>query len=280
MNNKTFNFKAFTSFLLMVAFIVSLISGIMLYVSPPGRIANWTNWQILGLSKTQWTSFHIVFITLFIITGIFHIFYFNWTPFWSYINRKTKPGIYYKKEFLIAIAISLILAIGTWAKIPPVISVVDLGDYITDSWETKGEQPPEAHAELLTIGEFSEKIAQPLETVMNILKNKGYAPYGAEQSLENLAKTYNIAPIDIYNLFKEKAEEAGMVSTGGGYGKMKLDKLAKELGMSIEEAKNKLSSAGIAKVNENDTLRAIADVNDKTPVDVYNALSPEKAAEH
>ncbi len=124
----------------MVAFGVSVISGLMLYLSPSGRIANWTNWEILGLSKTQWTSFHIVFITLFIITGIFHIFYFNWKPLWSYISRETKHGIYYKKEFWIAVVISLILVIGTWAKIPPVISVVELGDYITASWETSDQK--------------------------------------------------------------------------------------------------------------------------------------------
>lgn len=273
MSNRSFNFKAFISFLLMAAFLVSVISGIMLYVAPPGRIANWTNWQILGLSKTQWTSFHIVFATLFIVTGIFHIFYFNWKLLWSYINRKTKRGIYYRKEFFIALVIFIILAIGTWAKIPPIISVVDLGDYITDSWEVKEDQPPEAHAELFTIREFSDKIGQPLETVMNTLISKSYIPDGAEQTLENLAQKHNLAPIDIYNLFKEKTEDAETVPTGSGYGRMKLDKLAEELGMSIDDAKANLSSAGITKVNTHETLREIADANDRTPAEVFNALS-------
>ncbi len=264
----------------MVAFGVSVISGLMLYLSPSGRIANWTNWEILGLSKTQWTSFHIVFITLFIITGIFHIFYFNWKPLWSYISRETKHGIYYKKEFWIAVVISLILVIGTWAKIPPVISVVELGDYITASWETKEERPPEAHAELLNIKEFSEKIKQPIETVMNTLKEKGYTPDGREQTLQDLAEKHNIAPVDIYNLFEEKAEEAGMVKSGGGYGKLTLDKLATELGISIEETKTKLTATGMTGVKDNQTLREIADSNDKTPAEVFNVLSPEKAAEH
>ena len=276
MNNRSFNFKAFTSFLLMAAFSVSVISGIMLYVAPPGRIANWTNWQILGLSKTQWTAFHIVFAILFIITGVFHIFYFNWKPFWSYIKRKMKRGIYYRKEFFVAIVIFIILTVGTWAKIPPIISVVDLGDYITDSWEVKEDRPPEAHAELFTIREFSEKIDQPLETVMNTLISKGYTPEGAEQTLENLAQKYNLAPIDIYNLFKGKTEGTDeTVPTGSGYGKMKFDKLVEELGMSIDDAKAKLSSAGITKVNTHETLREIADANGKTPVEVFNALSSQ-----
>ncbi len=280
MDKKGFNFKAFTSFLLFAAFLVIVISGIMLYISPPGRIANWTNWQMLGLTKTQWTSFHIVFIVLFLVAGIFHIFYFNWKPLWSYITRKAEKGLHHKKEFWWAIVISVVLLIGTWARIPPVISIVDLGDYITESWETKEERPPEPHAELLTLKEFSDKIKQPVDTVVSTLKKKGYTPEGADQTLKDIAEKYNIAPNDLYNLFKEKAEEAGVVGTGGGYGKMKFDKLTEELGLDIEDAKRKLADAGIVKVKDSQTLREIADANDKTPVEVFNVLSPEKAAEH
>jgi len=280
MNKQPFNFKAFTSFLLTVAFFVSVLSGIMLYIAPPGRFANWTNWQILGFSKTQWTAFHIVFITLFIIAGVFHIFYFNWKPLWGYIKRKTRQGIYFKRELWIALLISLVLGVGTWAKIPPMISVVDLGDYITDSWETSEEQPPESHAELFTLQEFSDKIEQPLASVMDKLREKGYAPEGGDQTLEDLAEQHSVAPVDIYDLFSEAAEEAGVVKTGGGYGRMKLDKLAEELGMTVEEAQTRLAAAGIEGAKDNQTLREIGDANDKTPVDVFNALSPEKAEEH
>ena len=280
MNKQPFNFKALTSFLLTAAFFVSVLSGIMLYISPPGRLANWTNWQILGFSKTQWTAFHIVFIALFIIAGVFHIFYFNWKPLCGYIKRKSRQGIYYQREFWIAVVISLVLAVGTWAKIPPMVSIVDLGDYITYSWETKEEQPPESHAELFTLQEFADKIQLPIESVMNTLREQGYAPEGGEQSLENLAEHQGVAPVDIYNLFSEAAEEAGMVKTGGGYGRMKLDKLAEELGMTMEEARTKLAAAGIEGAKDNQTLREIGDAHDMTPVDVFNALSPEKAEEH
>jgi len=50
---KTSNFqlRAMISVLLALAFPALLVSGLVLFVSPPGRVANWTDWRLFGLSK-------------------------------------------------------------------------------------------------------------------------------------------------------------------------------------------------------------------------------------
>lgn len=49
------------SVLVAVSFVMLLLSGAMLFVAPPGRVANWSNWRLLGLTKHDWGGLHIWF---------------------------------------------------------------------------------------------------------------------------------------------------------------------------------------------------------------------------
>jgi len=46
--------KIFTSFLLTWTFLAVSISGLALYLSPKGRIANWIQWHLWGYTKEEW----------------------------------------------------------------------------------------------------------------------------------------------------------------------------------------------------------------------------------
>ncbi|MCK4782139.1 MAG: DUF4405 domain-containing protein, partial [Desulfobacteraceae bacterium] len=59
-NRKRFNWRGWTTFVVTISFVVDTISGIILYVAPPGRIANWTNWTIWGLNKEEWAAIHTI----------------------------------------------------------------------------------------------------------------------------------------------------------------------------------------------------------------------------
>jgi hypothetical protein len=76
MKNK-FSWKAFISFGLTYSFIIIIVSGVMLYMSPPGRYAHWVNWKILGFTKEGWQAIHTVFSYTFVILSIFHLFSIN-----------------------------------------------------------------------------------------------------------------------------------------------------------------------------------------------------------
>jgi len=245
-----FKFKIFTSFILFVSFLIMSISGLILFLTPAGRIAYWTNWQFLGLTKSQWIDFHDIFSVVFIIAGIIHLFWFNWTLFWRYIKQKAVSGLNYKREFWIAVAVSVVLIVGTALRLPPIISIVDFSDYLTATWEQEDKNPPVAHAERLTLRQFADTVKLPLETILETLKSNGYKPAGADQTLEKLAATYHIAPNDIYDLFKEElaklsaGEPAPQLPTSG-IGRMKLEEIVSKLGMTLDEAGQKLDKAGI-----------------------------------
>ena len=54
-------------------FLMLILSGTMLYVSPPGRVAHWTGWTLLGGSKEQWGAVHSLMALVFLIGGLFHL---------------------------------------------------------------------------------------------------------------------------------------------------------------------------------------------------------------
>ena len=278
MNKSKFKFKVFTSFVLFIAFIVTVISGAILFISPPGRVANWSAWEVMGLSKHEWSAFHTVFVTIFLVAGIFHLFYFNWKLFWSYIKQKSNRGLQFKWEFWSALVLSAIFLAGTAAKLPPIIGIVDLSEYITNSWENNEERPPVAHAEMLTLKEYSQTIQQPLDKVTAKLKEKGITPTGAEQTIEDLAGNNDISPSNVNSMLKEEFGGQSFSGTGGGsgYGKMDFKHLVKALELNLAEAKQRLKKAGIANVEDNQTLREIGLANGRSGQDVFKILSPEQ----
>jgi len=49
-----FPWRALTSVIITVCFVFQVVSGLVLWAAPPGRIANWTDWAMLGLRKHDW----------------------------------------------------------------------------------------------------------------------------------------------------------------------------------------------------------------------------------
>lgn len=111
---KKFNMRAMVSFLVTISFIIVLITGIALYISPTGRILREANWNLIGLSKWQLESLHDIFGYLFAILILLH-FSFNWKIFLSYLRKK----LVLKRELVIAIIITLIILFGTLKGIFP-----------------------------------------------------------------------------------------------------------------------------------------------------------------
>ena len=46
-----FKLKEMTSILLIFTLIIDALSGVILYIAPFGRYANWTVWTLWGLTK-------------------------------------------------------------------------------------------------------------------------------------------------------------------------------------------------------------------------------------
>ncbi len=49
--------KKITSLSLGMSFLIMTYTGIMLFLCPHGRVAYWSDWHFLGLSKNQYGGF-------------------------------------------------------------------------------------------------------------------------------------------------------------------------------------------------------------------------------
>ena len=95
------NWRGATSLLLLFSTFILLLSGIALLLSPSGRIARETSWQILGLDKSGWESVHNLFGYLFIFLASVHV-WLNRRAIISYMQDRARSADRIKKELLAA----------------------------------------------------------------------------------------------------------------------------------------------------------------------------------
>jgi len=86
---RRFQWRAFVSVTSMLSFLGMSVTGVALFVTPPGRIAHWTGWTLSGLTKDQWVALHIWFSIVFLVAAAFHL-YLNWKPLVSYFKNRAR----------------------------------------------------------------------------------------------------------------------------------------------------------------------------------------------
>ena len=136
-------------------------SGFILYVAPPGRIANWGTWKLMLFTKAEWQALHTIFSYLFFILVIVHLFFVNWRAFLTYFRSKMKAGFNRKWEFASAMAISGVIFAGTLKSWTPLGTIMTFGEKMKGNWETKLETPPVIHMEIYTL----EKLAAEFDSL-------------------------------------------------------------------------------------------------------------------
>ena len=273
---KTFQWRGWTTFLLTISFIVDTVSGIILYIAPPGRIAHWTHWTVWGLDKEQWAAIHTIFgYVLLIIAGI-HIYY-NWKMFTYFIWSKIRKALNLKWELFAAAVLSLVIFLGTIWDIPPFSTTMDLGERFKESWEESKAEVPIAHAELMSIQEFAEKTKVPLDQAIDALRSKGYTVQDAQQTLGEIAKEHNTSPDKLYEAMKSEGVKPAIPETieGSGLGRKTLEKICSEKGLSLDEALSRLKNKGID-AKGSDSLKEIANKYEKTPLDLFTIIKGEE----
>jgi hypothetical protein len=104
--------RRLVSFTALTSFIFLALTGIMLFFSPQGRIAHWSGWRLLGLSREEYVALHTTFMVLFLVVGIWHIV-LNWKPIVNYLKDRTKKVRILTPEFSVAVALALLFLVGT-----------------------------------------------------------------------------------------------------------------------------------------------------------------------
>jgi len=66
------NYRSFISLLTTFSFITAAVSGLVLHVSPQGRVAFWQNWTMLGLGKGEWNNLAVSRLTAAVRPRVAH----------------------------------------------------------------------------------------------------------------------------------------------------------------------------------------------------------------
>ncbi|MBK7133537.1 MAG: DUF4405 domain-containing protein [Bacteroidales bacterium] len=271
-----FNLRSFTSFTLVISTLIMSWSGFILYVAPPGRIANWGTWKLMLFTKSEWQALHTIFSYLFFILVIIHLFFVNWKTFLTYFKSKLKSGLNKKWELGTAIILSSIFFIGTLRHWTPFEPVMTFGEKVKEGWEGDFQTPPVLHMETYTLEQLSvvlDSIAPA--KLLKTLQDSSIKVTGTKETLKEIANNNNTTPSAIYNILAAKNKQhtgpvAGEVPQG--IGKYTVNSTAVSSGIEVTSLILKLKEKGIEAEGET-TLRTIADKLGVTPRDVYTMLT-------
>ncbi|AOS82897.1 hypothetical protein BIU88_01265 [Chlorobaculum limnaeum] len=243
---QSFKWRVFISAGLVLTFIVMFISGVVLFISPPGRVANWTNWNLLGLTKTGWQNQHIIFGFAFIILSIFHLFVINWKAFLSYIKSKASKGVNSPAELAASMLLFVVLGVGTFWHLPPFEQIIALGEQLSGSWEKKTGTPPVPHAETLSLDELGKlpQVNQPGSELLKKLQSAGLKVRDTRQTLLEIASENGAEVQRLYDILVP-AKRSGGLGEGGGWGRKTLGEAAEAAGVTPIALQQALKQQGI-----------------------------------
>lgn len=191
-------FQKISSLTLLISFVPLVLTSIVLYIVPEGRVAYWSDWHWLGLTKTQWGDVHINLGFLFLAAGLLHLFY-NWKAMVAYMKNKAKELRIFTPAFIVALLVNVLFTIGTLLNLPPFTTILEFGYSFKKAAAIKYGDPPYGRAELSSLALFSKRTGLELETTRAGLTNAGIRFSGNDQTILAIAKGNGVAPKAIYD---------------------------------------------------------------------------------
>ncbi|MBM9520747.1 DUF4405 domain-containing protein [Desulforhopalus vacuolatus] len=195
------NLRRITSLTMLLSFIVLVLTSIVLYIVPEGRVAYWSEWKFIGLSKTQWGDIHINIGFLFLVAGLLHLFY-NWKPMLAYMKDKTRKVKVFTTAFNVALLLTAICTIGTLMNIPPFSSILEFGNSFKDAAAEKYGEPPYGHAERSSLQMFAKRTGLDLKQMKTQLTSAHIAFTNESETLLDIAGANNMTPQAIYDVIR------------------------------------------------------------------------------
>ena len=295
---RRFSWRAFASVLTGLSFVGMLFTGVILFVVPPGRIANWTGWTMLGLTKHEWIALHDWSSIVFVVGTILHVI-FNWKCLLSYFKGRVSKAFAFRSEWILAAVICVLVFFGTVWDVPPFSSLMEWNESIKHGWDTPRRQAPIVHAELLTLSELADKVEHvDLDTLIANLEDQGIKVDSPDAVLGDLAEAHGMTPNQLYDMAlgerdrgrggggegrggsgrrksqkKSQENESGAGDSGRGFGRMTLADYCQEMGLDIESAIEKLQEAGY-EARRGMTIREIAGSAGVHPSQIRAVIDP------
>jgi len=307
-SKKKFSWRAFVSVMTAISFVGMTFSGVILFVVPPGRIANWSGWTLMALTKDQWSALHLWFSLIFVVAAVCHL-WLNWRSFVNYFKDKISKSFALRSEWTAALILCSLVLVATLAEVKPFSSLSDWQESIKYSWDDPGRRGPIPHAELMTLAELTKYVQGiDVDTMLKNLAAQGIQATSGDAVVGELADAHNLTPQQLYNIAVgqqgsgrsrgggdrgwgrgggrgrggfgsgehredssgEQNENMGSLD-GRGFGRMTVSQYCDQMGVDKATAMQGLQSAGF-KGSENMTLREIADEAGVHPSEVRRIL--------
>jgi len=266
-----------------MSFLIIALSGVILYVSPKGRVANWTGWSMAGLTKEAWGSIHTTMAILFLLASLVHIVY-NWRPLVKYLKMPIADGVKRSKsEMLGAAGLTLVVILGTLYGVPPFSTVGNVGEHIKTYWETRSVAGPYAHAEDDTLAAFAQKLGREESDLLERLAMKGSTTDNMNLKVKELAAQYDVTPAALFSALSSGGAAVGPAGDrsptgegfgapgGGGFGRKSLAQVCTESDVDLDTAIAALKAMGVT-ANGTDTVRSLANNAGMNPSELLEAV--------
>lgn len=258
----------------MISFVLIMVTSIILYIVPQGRVAYWSDWRLWGLSKTQWGNLHINLGVLFLLAIFLHIYY-NWKPIVNYLRNKAKQVTVFTKNFNTALVITLAVAVGTYFMLPPFSTILHISESIKDAGAIKYGEPPFGHAELAPLKSLVKKTGLDLESTLNELKTAGIKFDGPDEIFLDIAKKNSTSPQKLFSLIQpeEKHAETTVLPEipPPGTGSKTLSQLCIEYDLDVDAITNSLRLKKF-QIDPDKKLKTLASDNQMSPIKLYDLI--------
>jgi hypothetical protein len=268
--------RKITSLTLAITGIIELITSVVLYIMPAGRVAYWSDYRFLGLSKTEWGNIHLTVGTLFVVMGGIHI-YLNWRLITTYIKNRAKKISLFTTSFNAALLLSFYVTIGTLYSLPPMNYIVTFGEHLSAAANEKYGEPPYGHAELSSLHMFCSRLNIDLAQATVLLNEAGIKIKDAQQPVGEIAKTSGVTPQQLYNIIKSaQIGDPGESSRFPenpfpGFGKKTIKEICQTYNLPLARVLTKLKDAGYS-LQADDTVKEISSNNDTTPMKIFETF--------
>ena len=278
MSSKLSRFRGFISLILFFNFLVLLITGIVLYIVPPGRVAHWLDWQLLGLSKGDWQALHIVAGLIFVLMGIVHLI-FNFKPFKHHLRTRLGSRPQLRLEpFLAAVFVAVLLG-GTLAGWPPFKQLLALQENIGESWSRQASQePPFSRAEEATLTLAASRMHRTPEALIIALERQGIPGLTPSMTVREIADAFGLSPAGVYQAMldglatdepqgpawleqtqDQSIDQVRQRFADSGAGRKTVVQVAQENGIPLDVALARLAAAGFSEAHAESRLRAMGE---------------------
>ena len=268
------NLRKITALTALISFTLEMLTSVILYIVPQGRVAYWSDWHLWGLSKTQWGDLHINLGVLFVAAICLHIYY-NWPVIKAYLKDKAKSLKIFTQSFNVALAVCIIFSLGTFFKIPPFSTILTISTHFKDKAALKYGEPPYGHAELSTLKNFTKKVELDLKESLEKLNKAGLKGISPEHTLAEIAKLNGVTPKEIFdkiNPVENDIAKKGLPKLApSGVGKKTLQEMCLEYGLEFIEVQKFLADNGYT-ANTDSTIKTLGAESGHNPHDIYDLL--------